>query len=810
MLEVRGLTKRYGGLLAVDKVSFSVNRGEVVGYLGPNGSGKSTTVNMVVGLLEPGSGEIFLDGTRKSDDPVAYKRRIGYVPEEPYLYTHLTALEYLTLVGRLRDIPPAPLERKASELLRLFLLYDSRYATMAAFSKGMRQRVLLAAALLHNPDLLVLDEPFSGLDVNAALLFQSLIGMFAAEGRMILFSTHRFDMVEKLCSRAVILSKGKLVAEHVVSGPRQGDSASLRRAVCPCDRSAGFRARRARNPRGDARRMTKILTRHFFDALFDFGVFSQEGADAFVRVIIGIFSVIIAVGLLIARVYMIKYGAIRGADAYLRALNADTAMTFGLPMWTIAFITVLISHSLVPDETDFRVLMPLPVRQPFVFGTKLLALFLFIGLFTTTSLVAVTPLTFIIGFSRHALYPLLVSLLAFWLVGASACAFVVVAVVALNGLLSMCLPKSRVHGAAAAMRSAMLAGLMLVLPLVLALPADADRLTAHSRLMYLAPPAWFLGIERVVFGGADDYLRTLARIGVVAFAAAAAISVVSYALLYARFDRVMMRSLQVSRRLIALRTISAKLDMRAAISAFTHATLRRSALHQGVLIGLSACGVSLGLNRIMDAEVIAWLRRLDAPKFDVMVAIMGTPWLLMFGIGLATRAAIALPIEQRANWIFRMTESEATRSDQLRAVTRLMRQMTVGVPLVLMAPLEWALFGPRAVFALGMNAVCGLLWIEVLLRDWRRIPFTCSYIPGKQIVAQTTTVGVGVLVLGVTVAGALAVSSARSVVFFAVMGSILTALTLWLRSWRLAGWQSMPLEFDDKMPSAFEGLNLQA
>jgi len=221
MLEARSLTKRYGALLAVNNVSFTVGRGEVVGYLGPNGSGKSTTVNMVVGLLEPGAGEILMDGRRRSDDPLAHKRRIGYVPEEPYLYTHLTAGEYLTLVGRLRDIPQAALDRKINELLKLFLLWDARYATMAAFSKGMRQRVLLAAALLHNPDLLVLDEPFSGLDVNAAMLFQSLIAMFAKSGGMVLFSTHRFDMVEKLCSRAVILSKGRLVADHVVAGDQK-------------------------------------------------------------------------------------------------------------------------------------------------------------------------------------------------------------------------------------------------------------------------------------------------------------------------------------------------------------------------------------------------------------------------------------------------------------------------------------------------------------------------------------------------------------------------------------------------------------
>jgi ABC-2 type transport system ATP-binding protein len=217
MLEARSLTKRYGGTLAVDKVSFQVNRGEIVGYLGPNGSGKSTTVNIVVGLLEPTSGAVTLDGRTLSEDPAGYQRKIGYVPEEPYLYTHLTATEYLTLVARLRRLPPTAVQKKIPELLRLFQLHDSRYITMAAFSKGMRQRVILAAALLHDPDLLVLDEPFSGLDVNAGLLFRALLGLLAADGRMILFSTHRFDMVEKLCSRVVILSSGRIVAEQHVA-----------------------------------------------------------------------------------------------------------------------------------------------------------------------------------------------------------------------------------------------------------------------------------------------------------------------------------------------------------------------------------------------------------------------------------------------------------------------------------------------------------------------------------------------------------------------------------------------------------------
>jgi ABC-2 type transport system ATP-binding protein len=227
VLEARGLTKRYGAFLALDRVNFQVHRGEILGYLGPNGSGKSTTVNTVVGLIEPSAGSLLLDGRSISDDPVGYKRRIGYVPEEPHLYTHLTATEYLMLVGRLRGLPEPILADKVAAFLRLLLLWESRYATMAVFSKGMRQRVLLAAALLHNPDLLVLDEPFSGLDVTAGLLFRTLLRLFAAADRMVLFSTHRFDIVQRLCSRVLILSGGHIVAEHAMAAFLDAGSPSL-------------------------------------------------------------------------------------------------------------------------------------------------------------------------------------------------------------------------------------------------------------------------------------------------------------------------------------------------------------------------------------------------------------------------------------------------------------------------------------------------------------------------------------------------------------------------------------------------------
>jgi len=240
MLHARGLTKRYGGLLALDRVDFELQHGEIVGYLGPNGSGKSTTVNVVVGLLEPTAGTLSLDGIPVADDPIAYKRRIGYVPEEPHLYTHLTASEYLMLVGGLRRIPPRTLDHRVSTLLELFQLHDARYQSMRSFSKGMRQRVLIASALLHNPDLIVLDEPFSGLDVSAGILLRTLLRILADAGRMIFFSTHRFDIVEKVCSRVVVLSAGRIVWQQSVGASEPHGPASLEETFLRVTRQQDF------------------------------------------------------------------------------------------------------------------------------------------------------------------------------------------------------------------------------------------------------------------------------------------------------------------------------------------------------------------------------------------------------------------------------------------------------------------------------------------------------------------------------------------------------------------------------------------
>ena len=220
MLAVVNLTKRYSSIPAVDDVSFTVERGKVLGYLGPNGSGKSTTVKMLTGLLLPSQGHILFGGRNIQDQLIEYKSTLGYVPEDAQLYNYLTGREYLQLVGRLRGLPPKALDRKIEDFLQLFSLYKSRHSALSSYSKGMRQKILISAALLHNPEVLILDEPESGLDVTSALVFRHLIKELATKGKIILYSSHVLEVVEKVCSQIVILHKGRVMANDSVENLR--------------------------------------------------------------------------------------------------------------------------------------------------------------------------------------------------------------------------------------------------------------------------------------------------------------------------------------------------------------------------------------------------------------------------------------------------------------------------------------------------------------------------------------------------------------------------------------------------------------
>ncbi len=528
----------------------------------------------------------------------------------------------------------------------------------------------------------------------------------------------------------------------------------------------------------------RLLTRHFFKALFDFGIFSQEGADSFVRVVIGLISLFIAVGFLLVRMYAKKYGALfvaSTAEPYAQALLADTTLAIALPMWIVAFLTVLVSHSLFPDETDFRVLMPLPISRPVVFGAKLAALALFAGIFTVTSHLALTPLVALISSGRWRLNAPPISVLAFWVSGVGASTLALLTIAAINGLLIVCIPRRYVHNATAVTRSAMLAALVLALPLVMGLPAQGPRLAQQSPLLFLAPPVWFLGVDRVLLGHGDAFFRQLSQIAAIAF--------VCYVVLYRRFDRVMLRSFGVSRGRRWLRWPITFSPGREAVRDFTAATLRRSALHQGVIVGLSACGVALSMGAILRGGL-------------TLFTVTGAPFPLIFLLGIAARATLALPVEPRANWVFRMTERDAIRGDELRAAEGIVTMFAVLIPVAVTLPLQWMVAGPRALVASAMTAAFGLLWVELLLHDWRRIPFTCSYMPGKHTVAQAASAGLGVfftfgIIMSAMEASSIRAASPRPGLIVVAVLSIAIAL---LRRRRRVLWTETPLMFTDELP----------
>jgi ABC-2 type transport system ATP-binding protein len=194
VLQLENLSKSYRGIPAISNVNFRVDAGEVVGYLGANGSGKSTTVKIITGL-------------------VSFRGALGYVPEEAHLYTYLSGMEYLQLVGRLRGLRERQIAIKAHRLLQLLGLESWRHSPISMYSKGMKQRVLIAAALMHDPQLLIFDEPLSGLDVLSSRLFKDLLLELTAAGKAVLYISHVLEVVEQICSRVVVIAKGKILAD---------------------------------------------------------------------------------------------------------------------------------------------------------------------------------------------------------------------------------------------------------------------------------------------------------------------------------------------------------------------------------------------------------------------------------------------------------------------------------------------------------------------------------------------------------------------------------------------------------------------
>lgn len=221
MIEVHQLTKRYGETQALSGVTFRIEKGEICGYIGPNGAGKSTTVKILTGVLPPDGGIANIAGIDVRSDPEKLKPLIGYVPETGAVFDSLTPVEYLQLVGRLHDMDDALVAERSMALLEYFGLQQVARAMMTTYSKGMRQKVVIASSLLHMPEIFFFDEPLHGLDANATVLFKELVRILAQRGKTILYCSHLLDIVERICHRIIILRKGSIVAQGTIESLRE-------------------------------------------------------------------------------------------------------------------------------------------------------------------------------------------------------------------------------------------------------------------------------------------------------------------------------------------------------------------------------------------------------------------------------------------------------------------------------------------------------------------------------------------------------------------------------------------------------------
>ena len=213
VISINNLQVSYGAKEVLRGINLDVDKGQIIGYIGPNGAGKTTTVKILLGLHTDNTDSVKIFGKELSDDRTTYKNKIGYVPELADLYDVLTAREYLTFVGELYGLPYELADQKAFQLMRLLnidAMYDSR---INSYSKGMKQKVLLISSLLHNPDVLFLDEPLSGLDANSVMIIKELLGLLASEGKTVFYSSHIMDVVEKISNRIILLHGGKIVAD---------------------------------------------------------------------------------------------------------------------------------------------------------------------------------------------------------------------------------------------------------------------------------------------------------------------------------------------------------------------------------------------------------------------------------------------------------------------------------------------------------------------------------------------------------------------------------------------------------------------
>jgi len=549
------------------------------------------------------------------------------------------------------------------------------------------------------------------------------------------------------------------------------------------------------------------LTRHFFQDFFRLSFLDDAGEESFRRVIIGLLAGFVAFGLWLPRLYMGKYAnaANEGSvERYRAMLLADQLLVISLPMFIVAFAMALVCHSLFPDETDYRILMPLPVSRLVIFSAKLLALLLFASLFIVTTNAAIGVPFSAVSTGRMATHYWPIRAVVQMTAGIVACTFAVSAIIAVQGLVVVLTPRAWLRSTSVIVQTLLVCGLVLLVPVILRLPAQATLLHARPAVFYLAPPVWFLGFQEFLLGNSEPYFVRLAVIASVGLAGVSGLAAGCYAIVYRRFDRVILRSEQKGS---SGKSDAPYFDLASvrpeyrAVHAFTVKTLRRSGLHQLVFFGIAAAGLATAINSALNADS-AEARRQTA---------LWMPFVLIFASVLGLRQALLLPLNRHAAWIFRLTEDDRWRTHQLRVVEHVLITHAVLAPMTLVLPFQLMVLGARGtLLCLPLIFVMGLTLVEMILKRWQRIPFTCSYLPGKRPVTHEVLVLITAFLAFTSVGWGLAGRAVTRGSPIPVALLILLALAAAFRWLRIEGARNTPLEFEDELPESTYGLKLNS
>lgn len=546
------------------------------------------------------------------------------------------------------------------------------------------------------------------------------------------------------------------------------------------------------------------LRRHFFQSFFRLSFLDDAGEESFKRAIIYILAAAMAFGLFLARLYVGKYAEMGRAPDIRLIVTADRLMLIALPMFFTTLLMVLMSHSIFPDEIDFRTLMALPLSRRSIFAAKFAALFLFAAIAIAGGSGGLAlPLSLVVN-GRIQGQSALAATMAQIFAGVWSSAFAVGLIVAVQGLIAVLMPRRWLRRASVAAQTAMVAGLVLTLPFLSRLPDLWLPLQQGAPWLDVIPAAWFLGVEEWLLGNRQPHFAHLAAIAVIATFITAALCAIASIVIYRHFDQSVLRPAAGAapyRWNVRLRMPVTTPPVRAAVTDFIGVTLRRSGLHQLVFATILAAGAALAINALIGSLS-------ESPRGAVRT-VLGVPFTLMAGAVVGLRLALLLPTTLRAGWIFRFTEDSKSRRHALDAVRRSLFTIGVVLPVVMALPVQIQMLGRQTAIAVApISLLIGWVFTEIACLDWRRVPFTCTFLFAKRPPAFGFFAVMMIFGWFVFIATSLVDAARAGREPWLVVSALIASIGLGLRWYRMQNWGLWPLEFEDYLPDTLETLRL--